>query len=131
MSKLKESEQPSFLHLHHRKTKTVNHFEFFLADFTAFCPQKIGIYYEICGRNNFFFSAKTNSHLPTTRNFFFFCEDKQSLTDNTQLFFFCEDKQSLTDNTQLDFLMISNSARFLSSYATLAVARLLQVLFLF
>ena len=67
ISKLKESEQPSFLHLHNRKTKTFNHFEYFPADSTALCPQMT----EIMG-NNFFF---------------FFCEDKHSLTDKKRLDF--------------------------------------------
>ena len=66
ISKRKESEKPSFLHLHHRKAKTFNHFEYFRADSTAFCPQKIGIYCEICGKNSFY---------------------KQSLIDNKQMDF--------------------------------------------
>ena len=51
-------------------TKTFNHFEYFRADSKAFCPQKIGIYCEISGKNNFFF-----------------CEDKESLTNNKRLDF--------------------------------------------
>ena len=67
ISKRKESEQPSFLHVQDRMTKTFNHSEYFsAADSTAFCPQKIGIYREISGKNNCyccccFFSVKTNS----------------------------------------------------------------------